>query len=109
MYCGATVIMMDSAMNMKRFFDCLECYHVNSMDMVPSALSIILRLSRDKLNEYKNQIRYVQLGGAPMMKDNKEKLKKLLPYSKLFNIYGSTESGISCIYILTKRMKKKTV
>ena len=107
MYRGASVLMMENIMNLKRFFAYMQTYQVNSMDLVPSALAVILKLSGDRLGEYRDQLRYVQLGGAPMIRDSKEKLKSLLPHTHLYNIYGSTESGISCIYDFNRPDEKE--
>lgn len=95
---GAAVIMQQSAMDMKRMYTHMEQYHVNAMDIVPSALRVILQLSGDMLGNYNEQLRYVQLGAAPMRKEDREKLKRLLPNVRLFDLYGSTESGITCVY-----------
>ena len=96
-YNGSTVILLSSIVNIKLFFDNLEKYHVNSMDLVPSALSILLQLSKNKLENYKEQIRYIQLGSAPISHNDKEKIGELLPNTKIYNFYGSTESGCICI------------
>ena len=98
MYNGSTVIIVSTVINIEKIFDYMEKYQVNSMDLVPSALSLLLKLSKDKLGDFSKQLRYIQLGSAPLMKDDKAKLISLLPDTRLYNIYGSTESGVSCIY-----------
>lgn len=98
MYNGCTVVLLGSAMDVRRFFHNLDTYGVNSMDLVPTALVVILKLSKDKLSEYKDKLRYVQFGAAPMMEATQEKICELLPNTRLYNFYGSTESGCICIY-----------
>lgn len=98
MYNGCTVVLLGSAMDVRRFFHNLDTYGVNSMDLVPTALAVVLKLSKDKLAEYQNQLRYVQFGAAPMMEATQEKICELLPNTRLYNFYGSTESGCICIY-----------
>ena len=98
MYMGASVVLLGSVMNMKRFFEAMDVYGVNSIDLVPAALSVVLKLSRDKLAAYRNVIRYIQFGAAPMMEADKEKICALLPDTRLYNFYGSTESGCISIY-----------
>ncbi len=107
MYRGASVVMMESVFNVKRLFRCIEEYRVNSMDLVPAALAVILRLTGDKLGAYTDQLRYLQFGGAAIPQENKSRLKELLPHTRLINIYGSTESGISCLYDFNTPQEKE--
>lgn len=98
MYNGSSVVLLGSVMDILRFYKNIDTYKVNSMDLVPTALSVVLKLSKDKLSEYKNQLRYIQLGAAPLLEKDKEKICSLLPNTRLYNFYGSTESGCTCIY-----------
>ena len=98
MYLGASVIMQESVFNAKHLFYSMERYGVNSMDMVPAALAVVLQMTGEKLGEYRTQLRYLQFGGAPIPQESKAKLKTLLPHTRLMNGYGSTESGISSFY-----------
>lgn len=102
MYNGSTVIILPGVLNINQFFIFLDKYHVNAIDLVPASLGIILRLSKEKLAEYKNQLEYIQLGSAPLSESDKTKLCELLPYTRLYNFYGSTESGCTCILNFNK-------
>ena len=107
MYNGCTVLLLGSVMNIMRFFQLITQYGVNSMDLVPTALSVVLKLSKNKLGEYRDQIRYIQLGAAPKMEADQKKICELLPNSRLYNFYGSTESGCICIYNFNRPDSKK--
>lgn len=107
MYNGSTVVLLGSVMKVKLFFDNIDTYSVNSMDLVPSALSLILNLSKDKFADYKDKLRYIQFGAAPMMEADKIKICELLPDTRLYNFYGSTESGCICIYDFNTSNDKK--
>ena len=98
MYNGCTVVILSSVLSVKLFFDNIDKYNVTSMDLVPSALSVLLKLSKRKLADYKDRLRYIQFGAAPMMEADKIKICELLPDTRLYNFYGSTESGCICIY-----------
>ncbi len=98
MYKGSTVIVLGSVMNMRRFFHCLDHYGVNSMNLVPAAVAVVLKLTKDKLSAYKDKLRYLQFGSAPMSEDAKKTLCTLLPNTRMYNFYGSTESGCTFIY-----------
>lgn len=107
MYNGSTVILLGSVVNIKKFFDNIEAYGVNSMDLVPSALSVVLKLSKNNFFEYQDRLRYIQFGAAPMMEADKQKICELLPNTRLYNFYGSTESGCICIYNFNQKTDKK--
>lgn len=106
MYKGATVVLLGSVMNIKRFVYNLDTFGVNSMDLVPTALSVVLKLTKGKLGEYKDKIRYIQFGAAPMMAADQEAICQLLPDTRLYNFYGSTESGCICIYNFNRKDDK---
>lgn len=98
MLCGSTVILISGVLNISKFFYNMDRYRVNSLDLVPTALSVLLKLSKGKIGEYKDILRYVQLGAAPLMEADKKYICDLLPNTRLYNFYGSTESGCICIY-----------
>lgn len=98
MLCGGSVVLLGGILNLFGFFGAIERYAVNSIDLVPSALSILLKLSKNKLSEYKDTLRYIEFGSAPIMQADKEKIKELLPKTRLYNFYGSTESGRIAVY-----------
>lgn len=95
---GGGVVLVDSLMNLKRFFEMMDRFGVNSMDLVPAALSVILRNSGDKLGEYRDRLRYIEFGSAPMAEADRVKIRSLLPGVPLYNFYGSTESGRTTVY-----------
>ncbi len=107
MYNGCTVILLGNVINVQRFFYNLDTFGVNSMDLVPTALSVILKLTKDKLAQYKDRLRYVQFGAAPMMEADQTRICQLLPNTRLYNFYGSTESGCIAIYNFNRPDSKK--
>ena len=107
MYKGASVVLLGSVMDIRRFFGNIDNYGVNSMDLVPSALTVVLKLSKDKLAEYADKLRYIQYGSAPLMQQDVEKVCALLPNTRMYNFYGSTESGCTCIYDFNRKEAKE--
>lgn len=107
MLSGASVVLCSGVINLKEFFGLIQKFGVNSIDLVPTALSIVLKLSGEKLGEYRESLRYIELGSAPLMKADKEKLKSLLPKTRLYNFYGSTESGCIAIYNFNRENDKE--
>lgn len=104
---GSAVVILGSIVFVQVVLDCIEKYKVTAIDLVPAALASLLKLSGDKLADYKEQIKYVQLGSAPIPETDKETLRRLLPNSRLYNFYGTTESGCSCILDFNAMKDKK--
>lgn len=96
-YNGSTTCLVDGVIALKKLFGMMETYHVTSLDISPSILNILFRLSKDRIADYADQMRYVQLGSAPLTEDGKQRLKRDLPHTRLYNFYGTTEAGCSCI------------
>lgn len=94
---GSSVVFIDGITLLKRVFKMMDEYKVTAMDLSPSMLSIIFKLSRDRLGEYADQLDYIQLGSAPLSEEDREHLARLLPRTRLYNFYGSTEAGCSCL------------
>ena len=94
---GNAFVCCDGVLAVKVMFNLIEQYHVTAMDLVPSMLSIIFKLTKDRLGEYAEQLDYVELGSAPLAEEDKEHLAAVLPTTRLYNFYGSTESGRSCV------------
>lgn len=95
---GSTVIIMMGVLNVKKFFSYMDEYNVSALALVPAAIEIITKLSGDKISEYKNQLKYIQIGSAALPDAKKKMLKKLLPGVALYNFYGCTEAGCSSLY-----------
>lgn len=104
---GSSVVLMDGVIFVKKVFANMDKYGVNSMDLVPAALAALLKLGGDDLGKYKDVMDYVQLGSAPIPEPDRAKLRELLPNSRLYNFYGTTESGCSCIIDFNKNSEKK--
>ena len=94
---GNGFVCCDGVLAVKVMFNLMEQYHVTAMDLVPSMLSIIFKLTKDRLGEYAEQLDYVELGSAPLTEEDKEHLSCVLPTTRLYNFYGSTESGRTCV------------
>ena len=104
---GSSVVFVDGVMFLKRVFEMMDRYKVTSMDISPAMLSIIFKLGKDSIANYANQLDYIQLGSAPLPEEDKLHLSALLPHTRLYNFYGSTEAGCSCILDFNSMSGKK--
>ena len=66
--------------------------------LVPASIRILLQLSRDRLKSYASKIDFLETGAAPMMQRDMEELCRVLPDTRLYNTYASTETGIITTY-----------
>ncbi|MCB6992378.1 acyl--CoA ligase [bacterium 210820-DFI.6.37] len=94
---GSSVVLINGVTLLKKVFSLMDEYRVTSLDLSPSNLSIIFKLSKDRLGDYAQQLDYIQLGSAPLSEEDKVHLSRLLPKTRLYNFYGSTEAGRSCL------------
>ena len=93
---GCTAVFVDGVTLLKKVFNMMDTYHVTAMDMSPSMLSIIFKLSKDQIGKYADVLDYIQLGSAPLAEEDKTHLSRVLPKTRLYNFYGSTEAGRTC-------------
>ncbi len=95
---GSTTILMNGIANLKTLFENIERYKVNGLYFMPTMMTYVLRLSGDKISEYKQQLRFVELSAAPVAEEDITKICQYLPQSSIFFVYGSTESGCTAGY-----------
>lgn len=104
---GSTVVLIEGVSRVKKVFELIENYGVTSMDVSPSAVQVLSKLSKGKLAEISSQIDYIQVGTAALQEDVKEILISNFPAARLYNFYGSTESGRTCVLDFNKERNRK--
>ena len=94
---GGTVCLMDGMGFIGTLWKLVEKYGATSMAISPASLGMIFHLSDERIADYADQLDYIQIGSAPLAEADKEKLLRLLPDTRLYNFYGSSEAGCACI------------
>lgn len=94
---GSAVVLVDGVINVKKIWGMIKKYHVTAMDLSPSAVIVLEKLSKGKLQQVADQIDYIQVGTAILSEEAEQILKSRFPNSRLYNFYGSTESGRTCV------------
>lgn len=94
---GGTIVLINGLTRIDIFFQLLDKYKVTSIDISPNAATILLKLAKDKIKNYAQQLRYIQIGTAKLSEALKDELVSTFPNTHLYNFYGSTESGRSCV------------
>lgn len=92
---GATLVMLGSFASMKKFFGEMDRCKVTGFGMVPASWSYILKMSGERIGNYSEQLKYIEIGSAFMPAENKNKLMSLLPTTRICMHYGLTEASRS--------------
>lgn len=96
---GATLILVDGLKDINKFWGAFD-YPATKMAtfLVPASIRILLQFSAGKLAEYANKIDFIETGASAISHSDMKSLCELLPNSRLYNTYASTETGIICTY-----------
>mgnify|MGYP002855209963 CR=1 FL=1 len=92
---GGSLVMLGTFASMKKFFGNLEKHHCTGFGMVPASWGYIKKMSGQKIGQFANQLKYVEIGSSFMSKEDKELLMQLLPNTRICMHYGSTEASRS--------------
>lgn len=90
---GTTVVLLDGFKDIKKFYKYIEDYSVTSILMPPAAVRMLLLLSKKQLAKYSEQLHHIHTGSAAFPEADKETLCEILPHTKLYFAYGSSEAG----------------
>lgn len=92
---GATLIMVDGLKDMDRFFAAFEWPAPRMATfLVPASIRMLLQFAASRLASYAGKIDFIETGAAAIAQSDMETLCRLLPHSRLYNTYASTETGI---------------
>ena len=94
---GRSVVLCDGVAMTEDFFALIDRYGVNAASLTPAAVNVLRRLSGERLGSYADRLHYLQLGTAGVDSVMKDDLRRLLPFSRLYQYYSSTEAGCACI------------
>lgn len=93
MLTGTTVVLLDGFKDIRKFYSYIEKYKVTSILMPPAAVRMLLVLSKKELAKYSGQLHHIHTGSAAFPEADKELLCSLLPDTRLYFAYGSSEAG----------------
>ncbi len=101
---GGTLHILDGLKDLDALFDALRPSTFANVGaksatfLVPSAIRMLLQFSRERLTELADCIEFIETGAAPMATSDMQQLREVLPNTRLYNTYASTETGIVCTY-----------
>ena len=90
---------VDGLKDINKFWEAFD-YPATKMAtfLVPASIRILLQFSAEKLADYADKIDFIETGAAAISQGDMKSLCELLPNSRLYNTYASTETGIICTY-----------
>lgn len=96
---GATLYILEGLKDLEAFFSALDRpYAKVATFLVPASIRILLQLAKKKLATYADKIDFIETGAAPMAHSDMIELCRILPRTRLYNTFASTETGIVATY-----------
>lgn len=92
LFAGGTIVFCDGMINIKKFFAAFTDHGVNALHLLPSAARALFALTKDRLGQFADRILFVESGAEPFPEADRERLMGLLPHSRLYFGYGSSEA-----------------
>jgi len=98
-YVGGTIHIIDGMKDIKAFFTAIDdAPNKVATFLVPAAIRILITLWKKELIAVADKIDFVETGAAPLAVTDMKLFCELLPHSRLYNTYASTETGIISTY-----------
>lgn len=106
---GATILIIEGMKNLNAFFRALDTPPSSFLlppssklkfatFFVPATIRMILQFAPDRLASYAHKLDFIESGAAPLPQTDMKRLCELLPHTRLYNTYASTETGIIATY-----------
>ena len=96
---GGTLIITEGMKDVDAFFQALD-YPTGRLAtfLVTANIRILMQLGGARIASYARRLDFIETGAAPLAQSDMEELCRLLPYTRLYNTYASTETGIIATY-----------
>lgn len=96
---GGTLVVLDGLKDMDAFLSAFDypSSHLATF-LVPAAIRMLLQFDSERLSHLAHKIDFIETGAAAISLADMQRLCHLLPNTRLFNTYASTETGILCTY-----------
>lgn len=96
---GGTLVVLDGLKDMDAFLSAFDypSSHLATF-LVPAAIRMLLQFDSERLSQLAHKIDFIETGAAAISQNDMQRLCQLLPHTRLFNTYASTETGILCTH-----------
>lgn len=96
---GGTLYITDGMKDMNSFLAAFDYLGTRfAFFLVPASIRMLMTFAINELGKHAETIEFIETGAAPIAQADMEQLCKLLPRTRLFNTYASTETGIICTH-----------
>lgn len=92
---GGTIVLVNGFARPKAIFDALFRHRATGFSLVPAAWSMLRRMTGDYMARCAGHLRYIEIGSAPMPREDKQALMSCLPDTRIWMHYGLTEASRS--------------
>ena len=92
---GGTLVLLNGFTNVKKLYRVMAEEKVTGFTMVPASYRYLKKFSGERLGEFANQIKYIEMGSAFFSAEEKQELADLLPNARVCMHYGLTEASRS--------------
>lgn len=106
LYLGATVVLQNGFTFAKEIETNIEQHRCTAMVSVPASMEVVYRQMQERFAGIMGKFRYIEFGAGSVSVDMKKKLLALLPDTRLFNTWGSTETGGAVFLDITNHPDK---
>lgn len=95
-HCGGTLVLMDGLKDLRRFYQTIRDRGVNTLYLPPVGVHILLTFSAAELGKLDGKLDFVFTASAPFPETDRERMRRLLPTTRLIEAYGGSEVGSVC-------------
>jgi len=99
---GCCVVYMEGMGDLLKLYAVIERHHVTSLFLPPASIRIIINRTGDRFSMFKHQIDFVLTSSSPLFASDSHGIRKLLPYSRLYNTFQATEISGGTAYDYNK-------
>ena len=93
---GSSCVLLDGLTRPKKFFSKLDAEGISGFGTVPAGWLFIEKVAGERLKNYADQIKFLELGSSPMTEAQKQRVKDTLPHTRIVMHYGATEASRAC-------------
>jgi len=99
MQVGGTISLVDGLKDFNAFFAAFDFPATKTATfLVPAAARLLLQMAPQRMAALSQRMDFIELGAAPLPRQDMLTLCHTFPNSRLYNTYASTETGIVCTY-----------
>ena len=99
MAAGGTAVLLDGVYNLKKFFSVIDAYGVTATYLPPASIRLLLSLAPGEFKKLDGRLSFIYTASAPFPSSDMETVAAMMTKTKLYQGYGSSETGCVSNYI----------